>query len=119
MAEQMPIPATPPMQGPAQAAPEVPTNPIIQVGTGENQIPVDLSAFQDGQQVNVMLTCNVKASTTPSPENGQQGEVAAPSMSLEVMSAEATPAKSDKDVARSLSGPERENALDDELDKIQ
>lgn len=116
MPDEMPV--QPPM--PAQdTQPEAPTNPVIQVGAGPGQIPVDLSAFKDGQQVTVTLTCNVKASTDPTPENGQQGEVAAPSMSLEILSADAIPAKNERDAIRGLSRGERENNLDNELSKIQ
>jgi hypothetical protein len=122
MAEQMNAPQTAMPMGeipsPQQAA-EPASAPVVQVGSSPGQIPVDLSAFKDGQQVTVTLTCNVKASTDPTPENGQQGEVAAPSMSLEILSANAIPAKNERDAIRGLSRGERENNLDNELSKIQ
>ena len=56
-------------------------NSFIQTGSGENQIPVDLSKFKPGQQVKVMLTAKVSA--------GQTTPGATPSMALQILSANA------------------------------
>ena len=110
-------PVMPPMPAPTdapQAAPPAPeANPTIQVGTGPNQIPVDLSKFKAGDQVTVTLTAKVSSGS------GTEEPGAAPSMALEVMSADAMPAETEKPVAdmgEKEVGGKIDSALNDEPD---
>jgi hypothetical protein len=89
-------------------------NSIVQAGTGENQIPVDLSKFKPGQQVKVTMTAKVSAGQAAPDATG-----AAPSMSLEILSANAeedavnpTAGMGEKEVSSQL-----DNALSNEDDQ--
>ena len=113
MAEQDAIPTgQPPMPAMPDATPPAPeANPTIQVGTGPNQIPVDLSKFKAGDQVTVTLTAKVSSGS------GTEEPGAAPTMALEVMSADAMPAETEKpiaDMGEKEVGGKIDSALEDE-----
>ena len=54
MPEQMPIQVPP-----TDATQQAPANSMLQIGTGQGQIPIDPSSVKDGSQVQVLLSCNV------------------------------------------------------------
>lgn len=64
-------PAQSPMQPAPQPAPEVQST--IQIGKGENQIPVDLSTYKPGDKVTLTLVCEVaEAPEAPAVESAEQ-----------------------------------------------